>query len=100
MDIDKRKLRTNRPGVCQLCSHPDRVRIETLRIGGASSRALARQFNVHKDAILRHCRDHVSPKRRAELVAGPEAIEGLAYAAAAESRSLLESPEGCCSANF
>ena len=61
-----------------------------LRVGGASLSALADKFNVSRSAVFRHCKNHVSPQRRAELTAGPAAVEQLANAAADESRSLLD----------
>jgi hypothetical protein len=84
------KARPTRPGQCSTCIHPERTRIELLRVGGAPLRSLAEQFGVSKDSIHRHFLTHVSQKRRAELVAGPAAVEELANAAAAESKSLLD----------
>jgi AcrR family transcriptional regulator len=82
--------RAIRPGVCAICTHKDRARIELLRVGGVSLKALARQFDVSKDSVWRHFRTHVSDKRKAKLLAGPARVEQLANAAADESRSLLE----------
>ena len=82
--------RTIRPGVCAICTHKDRARIELLRVGGVSLKALARQFDISKDSVWRHFRTHVSDRRKAELLAGPARVEQLANAAADESRSLLE----------
>ena len=82
--------RPNRPAQCGLCTHPDRPRIEALRVGGASLRALASQFDVSKDIIHRHFQSHVSDRRRAELTAGPARVADLANAAASESRGLLD----------
>jgi hypothetical protein len=84
------KARPARPGQCAVCTHPDRTRIEMLRVGGVTLRAIAEQFLVSKDSVHRHFGNHVSQKRRAELVAGPAAVEQLANAAAAESKSLLD----------
>ena len=75
---------------CQTCSHPNRARIEMLRVGGASLDALARQFEVSRDSIHRHFKNHVSQRRRAELTAGPAKVEQLATAAADKSKGLLE----------
>lgn len=82
--------RAIRPGVCAICTHKDRARIELLRVGGVSLKALARQFDISKDSVWRHFRTHVSDRRKAELLAGPARVEQLANAAADESRSLLE----------
>jgi hypothetical protein len=84
------KARPARPGQCSTCNHPERTRIELLRVSGVPLRALAEQFGVSKDSVHRHFLSHVSQKRRAELVAGPAAVEELANAAAAESKSLLD----------
>ena len=75
---------------CGLCTHPERARIESLRVGGVTLRVLERQFSVSKDIIHRHFREHVSPARRAELTAGPARVADLANAAAEESRGLLD----------
>jgi hypothetical protein len=61
-----------------------------LRVAGTPFRALAKEFGVTKDAVCRHFSHHVSEKRKAELMAGPAAVEGLVNAAAKESRSALE----------
>jgi hypothetical protein len=85
-----RRLRPIRPSQCSVCNHPERVRIETLRVGGASLRVLAVKFNVSADSICRHFKRHVTAARRAELTAGPAMVEELANAAAGESKSLLD----------
>jgi hypothetical protein len=84
------KARPARPGKCAICTHPERPRIEMLRVSGVPLRAIAEQFGCSKDSVHRHFLNHVSQKRRAELVAGPAAVEQLANAAAAESKSLLD----------
>jgi AcrR family transcriptional regulator len=85
-----RSPRPLRTGQCRVCTHKDRVRLEVLRIGGASLDALAREFGVSRDSVHRHFRNHVSPKRRAELMCGPAKVEQLANAAADESKTLLD----------
>jgi hypothetical protein len=92
-----RSNRTIRSSSCKVCCHPDRARLELLRVSGVSFEALAREFNtsstpVSKDSIFRHFRPggHVSESRRRELLAGPTKIHDLANAAAKESKSLLE----------
>src|SRR5436190_481247 len=57
-----RKLTSKR---CQVCRHDERWRIELLRAGGASLEALATKFGLHKDAIHRHWRDHVTDQATA-----------------------------------
>jgi hypothetical protein len=88
--MDKRSHRPSRPGSCQICVHPDRARIELLRVSGVSLDALAGQFGCHRDAIWRHFRKHVSDERKSELLAGPAKVDGLINQAADESRSLLD----------
>lgn len=61
-----------------------------LRVSGIGLDTLARQFDVSRDSVWRHFRNHVSPQRRAELTAGPAQVESLSLAAAAESKSLLD----------
>jgi hypothetical protein len=61
-----------------------------MRVAGVPFRTLAKEFGVTKDALCRHWAGHVTEKRKAELMAGPAAVEGLVNAAAKESRSALE----------
>jgi hypothetical protein len=78
-------------GRCAVCKHPDRAKIEGLRAGGASLRALAERFGLTgKDAVHYHFKHCVSPERRASLMIGPAQWESLSNQAAQESRSLLE----------
>lgn len=83
-------FRSIRPSQCAVCAHPERARIELLRAGGASLRSVSEKFGVSKDSVHRHMHGHVSPRRKAELVAGPVVVEELASAAAKESKSLLD----------
>jgi hypothetical protein len=83
--------RLKKPSACAICRHPERRKIEALRIGGASLSAVARRFGLTgKDVVHRHFKLHVSPARRADLMLGPAQFESLATHAAAESRTLLE----------
>lgn len=78
-------------GRCAVCKHPDRAKIERLRAGGASLRALAERFGLTgKDAVHYHFKHGVSPERRASLMIGPAQWESLSNQAAQESRTLLE----------
>jgi hypothetical protein len=79
-----------RPGICSVCIHPDRPRIELARVSGVSLRVVADKYGVSKDSVSRHFRTHVSKDRKTELMAGPAAVENLANAASDESRSLLD----------
>lgn len=76
--------------VCQVCRHPERERIEALRASGASLESLARKFKVHKDAIWRHWRDHVSADLKTSYLAGPATIAELRERAAKEGGSILD----------
>jgi hypothetical protein len=84
------KARSLRPAQCGACMHAERARLEALRVGGVPLRVLAKQFSLSKDVIHRHFKSHVSPQRKAELMAGPAKVEQLANAAADESRGLLD----------
>ena len=75
---------------CQLCRHDERWRIELLRAGGASLDFLAEKFGVHRDAIFRHWRDHVSDEMKAGYLAGPVQLEELAAKAADAGGSVLD----------
>ena len=66
------------------------MEIEVQRVAGASFRTLAGTFGISKDVICRHFAHHVSEKRKAELMAGPKAVEDLVDAAAKESKSALD----------
>jgi hypothetical protein len=75
---------------CQICRHPERARLEALRASGASLDALARKFKVHRDAIWRHWRDHVSADLKTSYLAGPATIAELKERAAKEGGSILD----------
>jgi hypothetical protein len=75
---------------CQVCRHDERWRIELLRAGGASLDSLAEKFGVHRDAIFRHWRDHVSDEMKAGYLAGPVQLEELAAKAADAGGSVLD----------
>jgi hypothetical protein len=75
---------------CQVCRHPERERIEALRASGASLESLARKFKVHRDAVWRHWRDHVSADLKTSYLAGPATIAELKERAALEGGSILD----------
>jgi hypothetical protein len=75
---------------CTICLHDERWRIELLRAGGASLDALAKKFEVSRDAIHRHWRDHVSDELKASYLVGPAQLAELAQTAAAEGASVLD----------
>jgi hypothetical protein len=84
------KIRINRPRRCAVCRHPERARIELLRADGAAYEALSKKFGVHRDAIWRFWRDHVSTETKGQYFAGPIQLHELAQRAAAEGLSLLD----------
>jgi hypothetical protein len=75
---------------CQVCSHPERWRVELLRAGGASLDSLATKFGLSRDAIHRHWQRHVSDEVKASYLAGPAQLADLANTAAAEGASVLD----------
>ena len=75
---------------CAVCKHAERERIEALRASGASLESLARKFKVHKDAVWRHWRDHVSADLKTAYLAGPATIAELKERAAKEGGSILD----------
>jgi hypothetical protein len=74
---------------CKLCAHPERARIEMMRVGGVGLDAIAAQFGVSRDSVWRHMKDHVSDDERAEYLADIPLAEMLARAAD-EGVSLLD----------
>jgi hypothetical protein len=84
-----RQAKTGR-GRCQVCKHPERIRIEALHIGGVTLDALEAEFGLQRDAIHRHCKNHVSRIAKVNYLAGPVQIATLAQAAAREGKSILE----------
>ena len=83
-------MKHRRSTTCTICKHPERHRIEMLRIGGASLDAVAEKFGVGRDAIHRHVANHIEPEMRANYLAGPIALHQLAQRAADEGVSLLD----------
>jgi hypothetical protein len=61
-----------------------------LRASGASLESLARKFKVHKDAVWRHWKDHVSVDLKVQYLAGPATIAELKERAVAEGGSILD----------
>ena len=84
------KPRKLKPTTCAVCLHADRARVEALRASGASLESLARKFKLHKDAIWRHWRDHVSADLKTAYLAGPATIAELKERAAKEGGSILD----------
>jgi hypothetical protein len=84
-----RQARVGR-GRCQVCVHPERIRIEALHVGGVTLDALQAEFGIQRDAIHRHCKMHVTKIAKINYLAGPVQIATLAQAAARENKSILE----------
>jgi hypothetical protein len=79
-----------KPSTCAVCRHSERARIEALRASGASLESLAKKFRIHKDAVWRHWRDHVSVDLKTAYLAGPSTIAELKERAAEEGGSILD----------
>jgi hypothetical protein len=79
-----------KPSTCAVCRHPERERIEALRASGASLESLGRKFKVHKDAVWRHWKEHVSADLKTSYLAGPATIAELKERAVAEGGSILD----------
>ena len=78
------------PRECSVCRHVDRHRIELALASGRGVKPVATEFKVYWESVRRHWKVHVSPQRKAELLAGPIEIGRLAVRAAEENRSLLD----------
>lgn len=74
---------------CTVCSHPDRARIELARISGATLDSIAATYSIDRNAIWRHCINHVSDNQRAMYLADVD-LKSLADRANAESLSLID----------
>jgi hypothetical protein len=62
---------------CNVCHHDERVRIEALHVAGVSLDKLAAQFGIHRDAIHRHCKNHLTERARAGYLLGPARVADL-----------------------
>jgi hypothetical protein len=72
---------------CSICNHAERDAIDHALASGASNRAVAVQYTVGKDAVLRHRAAHLSPamvavtaevqRRQANERTTLERVEGL-----------------------
>ena len=79
-----------RRGPCKVCGHADVARIELLLASGAGQRATGRRFNLSRDSVFRHWSGHVSPERKAALIAGPAALQSLGAKIGEEAESVLD----------
>jgi hypothetical protein len=74
---------------CIVCSHPERARIELARVSGVGLDAVAKTFDVSRDAIWRHMTNHVTDAERALYLCDVD-LKAVAERANAESLSLLD----------
>lgn len=75
---------------CTICAHAARHQIELGLVHRVPARALAVRFNVSKDAITRHSKNHLSPVQRAALLAHVKPTEiDLGALRVSESEGLL-----------
>lgn len=81
-----RKIITKARCIC--CGHKDRALIEASRIAGCSLDSISAKYNVSRDAVWRHMKDHVTVEARADYLAAIPMAE-LAEKAATEGVSVL-----------
>ena len=79
-----------RHGLCRVCNHLERVRIEALHTAGVGIDSLAEQFGISRDAVWRHMTRHVTEETKASYLLGKAKIADLANAAADESRAIID----------
>jgi len=83
-----RKKIGHRP--CKVCGHPDRHRIEALRIAGATLGDIAASFpGITAKNVWAHMRNHVSEAEKAEYLADVP-LKEMAKRAAEEGASLID----------
>src|SRR5262245_48951741 len=58
-----------KPGICGACNHPDRARIDVGLTYGTPLRVLAKRFDLHRDALWRHKKLHLSAAMKAAILA-------------------------------
>jgi hypothetical protein len=76
---------------CAVCHHPERYQLETLYLSGLSLDKLADRFGVHRDAIWRHAKSHISEADISASMMGRSQIAKLAEVAAEDATSTLDS---------
>jgi hypothetical protein len=74
---------------CIVCAHPERARIEFAKVSGASLDNIAATFKISRDAVHRHCLNHLTDADRADYLAAVP-MKDLAEKAAVEGMSVLE----------
>ncbi len=86
-------LNMRKRGRCQVCTHPERARLELLLAAGSGYRETARKFDLDEDAVARHWKRHVSEAHRKAMAPGAAALAArfeLAGQIAEENTSSLE----------
>jgi hypothetical protein len=78
-----------RTGQCNCCQHRELAGINLGLARGVSVRALARRYQVTRDSLYRHQKNHLPPQLRASLIAGPDLDIDLDKLRETESQSLL-----------
>ncbi|MBR1156866.1 hypothetical protein [Bradyrhizobium sp. JYMT SZCCT0428] len=86
---DRILRRLGRKPRCHVCAHPECARVELMRVSGIGLDAIGAQFDLSRDSIWRHMRDHVSEADRATYLAEVPMTE-LLTRAADEGISLLD----------
>jgi hypothetical protein len=81
--------RKRKSNACTICKHPNRALIEQARVAGASLDSIAGKHGISRDALHRHCKNHLSDDLRSEYLAAVPLRE-LAEKAAAEGLSVLQ----------
>jgi hypothetical protein len=74
---------------CICCNHPDRVLIEAARVAGMSLDSIAARYEISRDSVHRHMKDHVTVDQRADYLADVP-LKDLASKAAETGLSVLE----------
>jgi hypothetical protein len=88
--VTARSLKSKKHPQCLICRHPDRGRIEAIKIAGASLDAIAAKFEgVSRYSLHRHMHRHVSEADRLSYIAEVP-VQELAQRAANEGVSLLD----------
>jgi len=85
--LPRRRKRTST--ACSICKHEHRALIEGARVAGASLDSIAGKYGCSRDALHRHCKNHLSDDQRSEYLAAVPLRE-LAEKAAAEGLSILQ----------
>ena len=74
---------------CTACSHPERLRIETLCLSGVGGEAVAEKFGLSKSAVYRHMAAHVDPETKSQII-GDVPLAKMLERATEEGMSLLD----------